>query len=118
MADPLPSWRETPAKQSIVEFVAAVTRPGSPDFVPGPERVAVFDNDGTLWTEQPVYAQLVFALDRAAQLAQRLRAARAGPCSWSSTTRTAIASTPTTMTRSWAPARTGFARPPPTRSGP
>ena len=68
IADPLPSWRETGAKQSIVEFVAAVTHPDSPDFVPEPDRVAVFDNDGTLWTEQPVYAQLVFALDRAAQL--------------------------------------------------
>ena len=67
-ADQLPSWRETSAKQSIVEFVAAVTEPESPDFVPEPDRVAVFDNDGTLWTEQPVYAQLVFALDRAAQL--------------------------------------------------
>ena len=67
-ADSLPSWRETSAKRSIVEFVAAVTQPDSPDFVPEPERVAVFDNDGTLWTEQPVYAQLVFALDRAAEL--------------------------------------------------
>ena len=67
-ADPLPSWRETSAKRSIVDFVAAVTHPDSPDFVPGPDRVAVFDNDGTLWTEQPVYAQLVFALDRAAAL--------------------------------------------------
>jgi phosphoglycolate phosphatase-like HAD superfamily hydrolase len=67
-ADQLPSWREAPAKQSIVEFVAAVTDPGSPDFVPERDRVAVFDNDGTLWTEQPVYAQLVFALDRAAEL--------------------------------------------------
>jgi hypothetical protein len=51
-----------------MEFAAAVTQPDSADFVPEPERVAVFDNDGTLWTEQPVYAQLVFALDRAAQL--------------------------------------------------
>ena len=64
----LPSWRETAAKQSIVEFVATVTDPDSPDFVPEQDRVAVFDNDGTLWTEQPVYAQLVFALDRAAEL--------------------------------------------------
>jgi haloacid dehalogenase-like hydrolase len=64
----LPSWRETTARQSIVEFVAAVTDPGSPDFIPGPDRIAVFDNDGTLWTEQPVYAQLAFALDRAAEL--------------------------------------------------
>ena len=69
-ADQLPSWREAPAKQSIVEFVAAVTDPGSQDFVPERDRVAVFDNDGTLWTEQPVYAQLVFALDRAAELGQ------------------------------------------------
>ena len=67
-ADELPGWRETTAKQSIVEFVAAVTDPDSPDFVPERDRVAVFDNDGTLWTEQPVYAQLVFALDRAAEL--------------------------------------------------
>src|SRR5271165_4280207 len=67
-ADELPSWRETTARQSIVDFVAAVTDPDSPDFVPERDRVAVFDNDGTLWTEQPVYAQLVFALDRAAEL--------------------------------------------------
>ena len=67
-ADQLPSWRETSAKQAIVDFVAAVTDPDGPDFVPEPDRVAVFDNDGTLWTEQPVYAQLVFAIDRAADL--------------------------------------------------
>jgi haloacid dehalogenase-like hydrolase len=66
--DQLPSWRETGVKQSIVEFVAAVTDPGSADFVPAAERIAVFDNDGTLWTEQPMYAQLAFALDRAAEL--------------------------------------------------
>jgi hypothetical protein len=66
--DQLPSWRETPAKRSIVEFVAAVTNRDSADFVEESGRVAVFDNDGTLWTEQPVYAQLVFALDRAAEL--------------------------------------------------
>jgi phosphoserine phosphatase len=66
--DQLPSWHETPAKQSIVEFVGAVTDPDSPDFIPERDRVAVFDNDGTLWTEQPVYAQLVFAIDRATEL--------------------------------------------------
>ena len=60
-ADPLPSWRETHAQQSIVEFAAAVTHPDSPDFVPERDRVAVFDNDGTLWIEQSVDAQLVFA---------------------------------------------------------
>ena len=67
-ADQLPSWRETSAKQAIVEFVTAVTDPDAPDFVPERDRVAVFDNDGTLWTEKPVYAQLVFAMDRAAEL--------------------------------------------------
>src|SRR6202042_3889812 len=67
-ADQLPSWHGTPTKRSIVEFVAAVTDPDSPDFVPAQDRIAVFDNDGTLWTEQPVYAQLMFAIDRAAAL--------------------------------------------------
>jgi len=67
-AGELASWRETTTKQSIVDFVAAVTDPDSPDFVPENDRIAVFDNDGTLWTEQPVYAQLMFALDRAAEL--------------------------------------------------
>ena len=67
-SDQLPSWREGPAKWSILEFVAAVTGRESRDFVAEPDRVAVFDNDGTLWTEQPLYAQLAFALDRAAEL--------------------------------------------------
>jgi hypothetical protein len=62
-AGPLPSWNDGPAKKSIVEFVAKVTTPGSPDFVPMPERIATFDNDGTLWCEQPMYFQLIFALD-------------------------------------------------------
>lgn len=66
--DPLTSWRDTAAKQSILEFVAAVTDSASPDFVPESDRHAVFDNDGTLWTEQPLYAQLAFAIDRAAEL--------------------------------------------------
>ena len=66
--DQLPSWRQTPTKQSILQFVDAVTSRDSADYVEEPERVAVFDNDGTLWTEQPVYAQLIFALDRAAEL--------------------------------------------------
>jgi len=70
-ADELASWRETTAKRSIMEFVAAVTDPDSPDFIPERDRIAVFDNDGTLWTERPVYAQLVFALDRAAELGHR-----------------------------------------------
>jgi hypothetical protein len=68
-ADPLPSWNETAAKQAIVSFVEKVTKPGSPDFVPVPERIATFDNDGTLWVEQPMYSQLLFALDRVKALA-------------------------------------------------
>lgn len=68
-ADPLPSWNDTPAKKAIVEFVTKVTTPGSPDFVPLAERIAAFDNDGTLWAEQPMYFQLIFALDRVKALA-------------------------------------------------
>lgn len=67
----LPGWRRTGPQQVIVEFVAAATDPDSADFVPERDRVAVFDNDGTLWTEQPVYAQLMFAIDRAASLGHR-----------------------------------------------
>lgn len=68
-ADPLPSWNDGPVKQSIITFVEKVTKSGSPDFVPVPERVATFDNDGTLWCEQPVPVQLYFALDRVRALA-------------------------------------------------
>jgi len=67
-ADPLPSWNDGPAKRSIITFVEKVTKPGSPDFVPVPERIAVFDNDGTLWCEQPMPVQLYFAIDRAKTL--------------------------------------------------
>jgi phosphoglycolate phosphatase-like HAD superfamily hydrolase len=63
-ADPLPSWNDGKAKQSIVAFVAKVTKPGSPDFVPVAERIATFDNDGTLWAEQPMYFQAFFTFDR------------------------------------------------------
>jgi phosphoglycolate phosphatase-like HAD superfamily hydrolase len=62
--DPLPSWNDGPVKKSITDFVGRVTREGGPDFVPVPERIATFDNDGTLWTEQPYYFQLAFAIDR------------------------------------------------------
>jgi len=68
-ADPLPSWNDGPAKQSILTFVEKVTKPGSPDFVPVPERIAVFDNDGTLWSEQPVPVQFYFVADRVKALA-------------------------------------------------
>ena len=70
-ADPLPSWNEGGAKRSIFDFVQRVTAPGGKDFVPEPERVAAFDNDGTLWAEQPFYFQLVFALDRVKALAPK-----------------------------------------------
>jgi len=67
--DPLPSWNDTDSKKAIVAFVERVTKQGSPDFVPEAERVATFDNDGTLWAEQPMYFQLLFALDRVKALA-------------------------------------------------
>jgi phosphoglycolate phosphatase-like HAD superfamily hydrolase len=63
-ADPLPSWNDGPAKAAIVDFVARVTTYGGADYVPTAERIAVFDNDGTLWAEQPLYFQLAFAIDR------------------------------------------------------
>jgi hypothetical protein len=68
-ADPLPSWNDGPAKQAIMTFVTDVTNAGGPDFVPPAQRIAVFDNDGTLWVEQPMYTQLAFVLDRVKALA-------------------------------------------------
>ena len=67
--DPLPSWNDGAAKKNIVTFVEKVTKQGGADFVPPAERIAVFDNDGTLWAEQPMYFQLAFALDRVKALA-------------------------------------------------
>jgi phosphoglycolate phosphatase-like HAD superfamily hydrolase len=67
--DPLPSWNEGASRRAIVDFVTRVTMPGGADFVPVAERIAVFDNDGTLWSEQPLYFQLAFALDRVKALA-------------------------------------------------
>jgi len=67
--DPLPSWNDTASKKAIVAFVEKVTTEGSPDFVPVPERIATFDNDGTLWCEQPLPVQLYFVLDRVKALA-------------------------------------------------
>ncbi len=67
--DPLPSWNDGATKQAIVTFVARVTQQGGPDFVPPAERIATFDNDGTLWCEHPMYVQLVFALDRVKAMA-------------------------------------------------
>ena len=62
--DPLPSWNDGPAKKAIVEFVQATTTQGSPKFVPPPERIATFDQDGTLWVEHPIYSQVMYCLER------------------------------------------------------
>jgi phosphoserine phosphatase len=70
-ADPLPSWNDTPPKQAIVAFVERVAKEGSADFVPAPERIATFDNDGTLWAEQPLYVQLAFVVHRVKVLARQ-----------------------------------------------
>jgi hypothetical protein len=67
--DRLPSWNEGPTKSAIVEFLAQVIRQGGPAYVAPAERIAVFDNDGTLWSEQPMYVQLAFALDRVKAMA-------------------------------------------------
>ena len=69
--DPLPSWNDGPSKQSIVKFVQAVTDRANPQSVPPEQRIAVFDNDGTLWSEQPIYFQFAFALDRVKALAPK-----------------------------------------------
>jgi phosphoglycolate phosphatase-like HAD superfamily hydrolase len=68
---PLPSWNDGASKKAIVDFVTRVTREGGPDFVPPADRIATFDNDGTLWSEQPVYFQLAFAFDRVKALAPK-----------------------------------------------
>ncbi len=69
--DPLPSWNEGSLKAAILDYVARVTTPGSPDFVPKPQRIATFDNDGTLWVEQPLYTQFVFVVDRVKAVSNR-----------------------------------------------
>ncbi len=66
--DPLPSWNDGPAKQAVLDFVAKTTTPGSPDFVPPAQRIATFDQDGTLWVEHPMYAQVMYCLDRVGSL--------------------------------------------------
>ena len=71
LAEPLPSWNDTEAKSNIVAFVEAVTDPASGAYVTASDRVAVFDNDGTLWSEQPVYFQLLFAVDRLREIAEK-----------------------------------------------
>lgn len=68
-ADPLPSWRDGPRKRAILDFLNATATEGTADFVPPSERLAAFDNDGTLWVEQPLYTQFIFALERLRALA-------------------------------------------------
>ncbi|CEJ87522.1 Nonspecific acid phosphatase [Hyphomicrobium sp. GJ21] len=70
-SEPLPSWNDGATKQAIMDFVVRVTRDGSADYVPEAQRVAVFDNDGTLWTEQPMYVQALFVADRVKTLASQ-----------------------------------------------
>jgi hypothetical protein len=65
----LPSWNEGPSKQAVISFIEKTTTQGSADFIPAPERIAVFDNDGTLWSEQPIYVQIAFTFDRIKALA-------------------------------------------------
>ncbi len=67
--DPLPSWNDTAPKKNIIAFVDRVTKEGSPDFVPVADRIATFDNDGTLWVEYPMYTQFIFSFDRVKQMA-------------------------------------------------
>ena len=67
--DTLPSWNSAASKQAILKYVQSVTKEGSSDFIPVKDRIAVFDNDGTLWSERPVYFQLYFAMDRVKALA-------------------------------------------------
>lgn len=68
-SDPLPSWNDTAPKKAIFDFVSRVTAEGGPSYVPPAERIATFDNDGTLWAEQPIYFQVAFAMDRIAAMA-------------------------------------------------
>lgn len=70
-ADPLPSWNDGKAKSAIIDYVKKVTTPGSPDFVPVEERIAVFDNDGTLWPENPMPFQMAYAIEQARQMASK-----------------------------------------------
>ncbi|HSF53146.1 MAG TPA: HAD family hydrolase, partial [Algoriphagus sp.] len=69
IVDPLPSWNEAASKKAIIDFVTKTTTQGTADFIPVTDRIACFDNDGTLWSEQPMYFQFIFALDRVKELA-------------------------------------------------
>src|ERR1044072_3229541 len=71
-ADPLPSWNDGAGKQAIVEFVKTTTTQGSPQFVPPEERIATFDQDGTLWVEHPMYTQVMYCLERVPDLVKEI----------------------------------------------
>ena len=83
-SDPLPSWNDTSAKQAIVEFVTDTTKEGSRTFVPPEERIATFDQDGTLWVEHPMYSQVIYCLDRVpalvAEKPELRMSSRSRPC--------------------------------------
>ena len=84
-ATPLASWNDGPAKQAILDFIRATTDPSSKDFVPPEERIATFDQDGTLWVEHPIYTQVVYCLDRVpavvkAEARSWRRSSRSGRC--------------------------------------
>jgi phosphoserine phosphatase len=85
MVQPLSLWKNTPTRQAVLDFVSAVTNPGSPDFVPPEERIAVFDKDGTLWCEKPMYIQFDYFLREMAQVAEgnpELRAQQPWQAAW------------------------------------
>jgi hypothetical protein len=79
--DPLPSWKDTSSKKTVIDYVQRVTGDGSADFVPVPERIAVFDNDGTLWPEAPIPFQAAFVFDELKRRSPRSRSWR--PIRWS-----------------------------------
>jgi hypothetical protein len=101
-ADPLPSWNDGNTKQSIIRFVERVTASGGADFVPQEQRIATFDNDGTLWCEQPFYFQLAFAFDELKRIAPKHRSGKPSNPSRPCSTRT--------RPRSPRPARKGYSR--------
>jgi hypothetical protein len=101
LTDGLPSWNDTPTRRAIVDFVRRVTEEGSPDYVPPVERVAVFDNDGTLWCEKPMPVELGFVLKRFAEQAEAdpaLRTANRGRRHASTTITGSARSSPSTIT--------------------
>jgi hypothetical protein len=85
--DPLPSWNDRPAKQAIVNFVRKATDNSGPTYVAPADRIATFDQDGTTWVEQPLYAQAMFALDRVHELAPKHPEWKTEPNFWNTTGR-------------------------------